>query len=289
MDFAVRPASDFPITELVSLLNRGFEDYFIPIQFSNSMFWNMIHKDGIDLSASCVLLADDTPCGIALIAPRVEQQTSRLAAMGIARETRGRGAGSWFMQELIAKARKREEREMVLEVIEQNEPAVKLYRRHGFESVRRLVGYTCRSGDVEEKDKDELHRIDLRETAALIAQYGLPDLPWQLSGESLNRSDPPPHAYHLGRAYIVISSPEAQKVVIWSLLVEPAARRNGLGTRILRRVVENWTGKTWHVPALCPEEFGKVFERAGFEKEELSQWQMRLGLQQVLNLPRVSR
>jgi len=278
MDFAARPASDFPITELVSLLNQGFDGYFIPIQFSNSMFWNMIHKDGIDLTASRVLLADDTPCGIALIAPRVEQQTSRLAAMGIARETRGRGAGSWFMKELIAEARKREEREMVLEVIEQNEPAVKLYRRHGFESVRRLVGYTCRSGDVEEKDKDELHRIDLPEMAALIAQHGLPDLPWQLSGESLNRSDPPPHAYHLGRAYIVISNPEAQQVVIWSLLVEPPARGNRLGTEILRRVIENWAGKTWHVPALCPEEFGKVFDRAGFEKEKLSQWQMRLVL-----------
>lgn len=278
MDFAARPASDFPITELVSLLNQGFEGYFIPIQFSNSMFWNMIHKDGIDLPASRVLLTDDTPCGIALIAPRVEQQTSRLAAMGIARETRGRGAGSWFMKELIAEARKREEREMVLEVIEQNEPAVKLYWRHGFESVRRLVGFTCRSGDVEEKDKDELHRIDLPEMAALIAQHGLPDLPWQLSGESLNRSDPPPHAYHLGRAYIVISNPEAQQVVIWSLLVEPPARGNRLGTKILRRVVENWAGKTWHVPALCPEEFGKVFDRAGFEKEKLSQWQMRLGL-----------
>jgi hypothetical protein len=37
-------------------------------------------------------------------------------------------------------------------------------------------------------------------------------------------------------------------------------------------------GKTWHVPAIFPEEFGNVFERAGFEKENLSQWQMKLSL-----------
>jgi hypothetical protein len=32
------------------------------------------------------------------------------------------------------------------------------------------------------------------------------------------------------------------------------------------------------MPAILPEEFGKVFERAGFEREELSQWQMKLDL-----------
>ena len=39
-----------------------------------------------------------------------------------------------------------------------------------------------------------------------------------------------------------------------------------------------YAGKTWHVPALFPEELGVVFERAGFEKEKLSQWQMKLKL-----------
>jgi hypothetical protein len=47
---------------------------------------------------------------------------------------------------------------------------------------------------------------------------------------------------------------------------------------MLKRIIANYAGKTWHVPALCPEEFGKVFERAGFEKEKLSQWQMKLEL-----------
>jgi hypothetical protein len=32
------------------------------------------------------------------------------------------------------------------------------------------------------------------------------------------------------------------------------------------------------MPALLPEECGRAFERAGFEKEDLSQWQMTLRL-----------
>jgi hypothetical protein len=40
----------------------------------------------------------------------------------------------------------------------------------------------------------------------------------------------------------------------------------------------HYAGKTWHVPAIWPEEFGPLFERAGFQREELSQWQMKLSL-----------
>jgi ribosomal protein S18 acetylase RimI-like enzyme len=280
MDFDSVPASNYALPELVKLLNRGFEDYLISIRFTTDMFSNMLRKDGIDLSPSRVLLADNHPCGIALIAPREAQLTSRLAAMGIAKEIRSKGAGSWFMKELIDQACERGNQEMVLEVIEQNEPAVKLYRNYGFESVRRLVGYIHRDQrrDVGENKESNLHEIELREMSNLISQYGLPDLPWQISGESIAQMSPPVHAYRKEKAYIVISNPEGEHVVIWSLLVEPKVRRRGLAVELLEQIVETYPGKTWHIPALCPEEFGPVFERAGFEKEKLSQWQMKLRL-----------
>ena len=278
MNFLTKPASHYPVDELVNTLNQGFEDYFIHIHFTNSMFVNMVQKDGIDLSASRVLLANQNPSGIALIAPGATRRVSRLAAMGIAKETRGKGAGSWFMKELIEEACERGDREMVLEVIEQNEPAVKLYQKYGFERIRRLVGFIHKNRDTGENQKGDLDEIDLREMGKRISQYELSDLPWQLSGESVTQINPPLRAYRDGPAYILISSPEAEHVVIWSLLVEPEARGNGLATGMLRQVLAHWTGKTWHIPALCPEEFGKIFENAGFEKETSSQWQMKVSL-----------
>lgn len=278
MDFETVSASNYSLPDLVKLVNRGFEDYFISIRFTTDMFSNMLRKDGIDLAESRVLIADDLACGIALMAPRPALHTSRLAAMGIAKETRGKGAGAWLMQKLIDDACKRGDREMVLEVIEQNQPAVKLYRKYGFEPVRRLVGYTRRGGEADEKEQSLLEEISPREMGNLISQYGLSDLPWQLSGESITQMNPPPHAYRNGRTYIVISNPEAEHVVIWSLLVEPKARGKGLGTEMLKRVMAAYTGKMWHVPAIYPEEIGDVFEKAGFEKEQLSQWQMKLSL-----------
>jgi ribosomal protein S18 acetylase RimI-like enzyme len=275
MNFASAPASNYPLADLVTILNRGFEEYFVPIQFNMTSFTNLLRKDGIDLTTSKVLLSNDQPSGIALLARR--GWTSRLAAMGIAREMRGKGAGSWFMEELIKEACARKEREMVLEVIEQNEPAVNLYRKHGFQTVRRLVGYTRKN--AEETKAEDLREVDLREMGQLIARYGLPDLPWQLSAESIAQMNPPARAYGSGGSYIALSNPDLDQVVIWSFLVEPGARGRGRSVDLLRAVITHHPGKTWHVPAVLPEELGKVFERAAFEKEDLSQWQMRRTLQ----------
>jgi len=274
MKFDSTPASDSPLPDLVKLLNLGFENYLVPIQFSLSQFLTMIRKDSIDLTSSRVLLADDVPSGIALIARR--GWTSRLAAMGISEQIRGKGAGSWFMDRLIDEARERDDHEMVLEVIEQNEAAVRLYQKYGFQTIRRLIGFT-RTGAMETSTGD-LQEIDLRAAGVLLSMHGLPDLPWQLSAESIAHMNPPVRAYHKGQAYAVISNPDAEQIVIWSLLVEQDARGNELGVDMLNSIAAKHAGKTWRVPAILPEELGKVYEKAGFEKEHLSQWQMRLTL-----------
>lgn len=274
MGFTSHPASDFSNAELVDILNRGFEGYFIPITFHVPAFLNMVRKDGLDLTASRVVLKDDRQIGIALISRR--GWTARLAAMGIARESRGAGAGSWCMAQLIQEARQRGEREMLLEVIEQNEAAVHLYKKCGFETMRRLIG--LKNKEAVQDLPSELDEVDIRTVSSLVSQYGLHDLPWQLSGESIAQTNPPARAYCKGPAYAVITNPESKDIVIWSLLVEPSARGHRLGTELLRSMIAKHPHKTWHVPALLPEELVTVYERAGFVREELSQLQMRLRL-----------
>jgi ribosomal protein S18 acetylase RimI-like enzyme len=180
------------------------------------------------------------------------------------------------MNRIIEEACERGDREMVLEVIEQNDPAVHLYEKYGFEIVRRLIGL-IRKGAVEH-DKRELKEMDIREASRLLSQFGLPNLPWQLSGESIAELNPPARAYASDGAHIIISNPNVTDIVVWSLFVEPEARGDGLGTAMLKAAIAQFPEKTWHVPALLPEELGKVYERADFRREELSQWQMKLTL-----------
>ena len=274
MQFHTEPTANYALPDLVQFLNQGFEDYLVPVQFNTTTFLNMLRKDGIDLSASSVLIHEDQPCGIALIARR--GWSSRLAAMGIARQTRGKGAGSWFMDELIRQSSQRGDREMVLEVIEQNEPAVKLYQKFGFQAVRRLIGLIRKQ--AEESQQSALEDLDLRDVSRLVSQYGIPNLPWQLSAESIAQLNPPARAYRKEQAYIALSNPGAEHVAIWSLLVEPESRGKGCAGDLIRSVIADHPGKTWHVPAILPEEIGGVFEKADFEREDLSQWQMKLSI-----------
>lgn len=276
MNMDTRPASDYPTPDLVQLLNLSFESYLITFRFEIPQFLSMLRRDTIDLAASRVLLIEDQPAGIALIALRSTLRASRLAAMGISKEFRGKKAGTWLMDKLIAEARERKDHEIMLEVIEQNESAVRLYQNCGFETVRRLISLIHQ--DAKQDAKGDLQEVDLREMGQLISQQGLPDLPWQLSGETIALMNPSTRAYQYGEAYIVISNPDVENVVIWSLLVETSARGRGLGVDMLKRVMAHHAGKIWHVPAIWPEEFGVIFEQAGFQREKLSQWQMRLSL-----------
>jgi ribosomal protein S18 acetylase RimI-like enzyme len=274
--FSLKPTLSFSIPETAALLTRGFEGYLVPIQIDDFALQTMIRRDGVDLAESRVLLQDDGPVGVALIARRGSLRASRLAAMGVAAGTRNTGAGSWMMERLITEARVRGDKEMVLEVIEQNAPAVHLYQKFGFETVRRLLGYKIENPQVTSDDL--LEEIDISEMGRLISLYGLRDLPWQISAETIALHTPPARTYKLGDAYLMLANPETAHVIIWSVLVKADARRAGQGARMMRAAFSRFPNKTWHVPVLCPEQVGGLFEKMGMIREELSQSQMALKL-----------
>jgi len=274
MTFTLQPASNFSIADVASLLTRGFEGYFVPVNIDQNALLTMMRRDGVDLNESRVIAKHEEPIGVALIARR--GWASRLAAMGIIPSGRNDGAGTRTMEQLVQEARSRGERQMVLEVIEQNMAGVKLYEKIGFKRVRRLVGYQLERPQIE--SKEQLDEIDIRSLAKLITVHGLEDLPWQLSGESISQHTPPSRAFRLDDAYCLISNPEAEHVVIWSVMVKSGSRGAGLSSVLMRTVFANFPNRTWHVPALYPEEMKTVFEELGMKREEISQWQMSLRL-----------
>lgn len=272
MKLELRPLLDYGLQEAVTLMNLGFSDYFIHIELTLPMFLNMARTESIDLGSSRIIWLDDEAVGIALIARR--GWTSRLATMAIAPASRGRGAGRAAMDLLLAEASTRGDHAMVLEVIENNAPAVRLYEACGFHTERRLVSYEGTFAGTEERA--ELKEVDIREVARLVTMYGLDDLPWQISGESLAQSGAPSKGYQLDAACVVISNPEAEQVAIRSLVVRPESRGQGQARRLIEAVIAKYPGKKWLVPALCPEEVGPVFEKVGLQRGELSQLQMRI-------------
>ena len=122
MNLSLKPAHEHPIPFLADLMTRSFEGYLVPINITDTVLLTMLRRDGIDLTASRVLMRDDEPIGLAMIARR--GWTSRLAAMGITSNARSGGVGTWAMEQFIAEAKARGDKEMLLEVIEQNTAGV---------------------------------------------------------------------------------------------------------------------------------------------------------------------
>jgi ribosomal protein S18 acetylase RimI-like enzyme len=269
---------DYGLERAADVLARAFKDYFVRIPFNVAVLLNAARTDSVDLAASRMFLRDGTAVGGALIARR--GWTARLAGMAITPEARRTGVGRAAVLHLLAEAKARGDRSMVLEVIEQNVGAVELYRACGFQTVRRLVGFAG-PPPSEAVAPPGLIEVDLREVAAAITRYGLPDLPWQLSGETVAQLTPPAVAYRLDAAWVAMTDPAQSVVTIRGLIAEPAI---GDGTppcrdreaALLRAVMAKHPGKEeWRLSAIWPEEFAAMIAPAGLPRSPLSQWQMQ--------------
>lgn len=270
MTITFQSVLEYGLERANTLCNQGFADYFVPVQIPVAGLLAMARQDSVDLTLSHVVFNDGQPVGVAFIARR--GWTSRLAAMAIIPEGRAKGVGEACVRQLLTEAKMHGDKTMTLEVIEQNTPAVRLYEKCGFNIVRRLVGYTGQP--KVETSRLELEEVDIREAARALMAYGPPDLPWQLSGETLAQAGPPGVAYRGEAAYIALSNPAASTVGIRALITMPHARQQGLASKLLRAVIARHPNKAWRISAIWPEELGGLFEKIGLERDKLTQWQM---------------
>jgi hypothetical protein len=201
--------------------------------------------------------------------------------MAIVPGARRAGVGRAAVVHLLDEAKARGDRTMLLEVIEQNTAAVELYRACGFKEIRRLIGFAGPPvPDVAASS--QLVEVDLREVAEAVTCHGLPDLPWQLSGETLAQLTPPTVAYRLDGAWVALSDPSQPVVTIRALVTEPNAIGDGTPScrdreaTLLRAVMAKHPGKEeWRLAALWPEELASLIAPAGLPRSPLTQWQMQ--------------
>jgi ribosomal protein S18 acetylase RimI-like enzyme len=268
--------TEYGLGRAAEVLARAFEDYFVRIPFTRDVLLNAARVDSVDLTSSRIFLRDGAALGGALIARR--GWTSRLAGMAIVPHARRTGVGRAAVLHLLTEAKTRGDRTMGLEVIEQNSAAVELYRACGFKEIRRLIGFAGppASGIAISPD---LMEVDLREVAAAVTRYGLPDLPWQLSGETLAQLTPPSVAYQRNGAWIALTDPAQPVVTVRGLIAEPAAQGAGHEAALLRAVMAIHPGKEeWRFSAVWPAELAAVIAPAGLTQSPLTQWQMQRDL-----------
>ena len=84
-----------------------------------------------------VLRENGRACGVVLLNPAPASNTIELVYIGLARSAQGRGLGRDLLRHALRLVAARAERAVTLAVDEKNEPAIALYRTHGFRRVMR--------------------------------------------------------------------------------------------------------------------------------------------------------
>lgn len=131
-------ASAYSFTELADIYNQSRVDYIVPMPMNARRMQEYIYQYAVDLDASCV--AQDEAgdiLGIGMLGLRGER--AWITRLGVIPQRRRYHTGLFMMETLLAAARERLARSVQLEVIEGNEPALRLFTRLGFVARRILL------------------------------------------------------------------------------------------------------------------------------------------------------
>lgn len=264
-ELTARPVLEFTSAQVTEAMNRSFEEYFVPMEFTPVSFERRFRSEHLDAEASKLWFSGEELVGVVFIARR--GWTSRVAAMGLVREERGKQYGRQMLQAALDEATARGDRTMILEVFIANERARRLYERLGFRNERELFNFrrvpAVSNSTLSPRPLEEL---DPAVVARLVLREGEPNLPWMFAPESLMAAAPPTRAYHLENKAFVLLRPEVERTLLLTVLVRPEYRRQGWGRELLRAVEVAFPAK----PLILP----MVTQGSGYAFLEASQWEL---------------
>ncbi|MEK3853633.1 GNAT family N-acetyltransferase [Cytobacillus sp. FSL H8-0458] len=130
----IKRLSQCTLEEALTAWNKGFEGYIVPIKMDLQAFVNRMISEDLSPEKSIVVFINGEPCGIIMNGFR-EINGRKIAwngGTGIAPEFRGKGLSAALMEEVISIYRAEKAHTAVLEAIEENERAIRLYKKAGY-------------------------------------------------------------------------------------------------------------------------------------------------------------
>ena len=276
MKFEIVSASELSLADQAATFNAAFAGYVGgAFELDAASLASFISLQGIDLSYSRFARAEDGP----LVSFGYINKTgavSRLAGMGTIASARRSGVAAALLSTVLSEARERGESVMILEVIEQNPPALKLYESAGFLRVTRLLGWRGSSAGAQRVEK-ESRDLSMFEALQIPTIPEYPGLPWpvcRFSAAKVRRAQ----AFALDDVALVIGDPAASPIRLHAFF-----GLNGTNWESVRNltasVLRKFPDREFYAPPIFPEEFAApLFSPLGFRQEQLSQFFMRKDL-----------
>lgn len=130
-------ASEFDIDTLTNAYNQARVDYIVPMPMNSARMQEYIDNYDLDLTRSVVAMVDDDILGLAMLGVRPDH--TWITRLGVRPHNRRIGAGEAMMRYCIDQSIDLGVDYIILEVIKNNLPAYRLFRKLGFEETRELL------------------------------------------------------------------------------------------------------------------------------------------------------
>ena len=179
MTVEFRRSSEFSLAELAAVFTASYEGYFIPFVVEETQLKYMVDVFDLDLSRSLVAVDGERPVGLANLGRRGGR--TWLGGVGVVPDHRGSGVGESLTRMLLDQAREAGAREMVLEVIVENAPAIALYEKLGFVRTREFEVLSLAAAT----EHSEASETDLGEGLKVVAATRGGPEPWQRADETV--------------------------------------------------------------------------------------------------------
>ena len=222
---------------------KAFSDYIIPLQLNEDQFREMMTRRGanFDLSVGAFLDAELIAFNINAFDRFTGVPTVYDIVTGVIPSQRRKGIAGRLFEFSLPRLRQTNALRYLLEVISTNYPAIAIYERIGFRSIRTLQGFSRKllaQSSKEPPPQLHLQEIEMNwETAQTFWDW---EPSWQNSMASIRRSRARKIAIgaFLGQnlAGYGIVYPDSGDIAQFS--VHRSARRRGIGTHLIHALQE---------------------------------------------------
>lgn len=276
----IKKASEVSVIDLVNLVNEIFKDYAVPVNWDVYNFNLDVRENSISLDDSFVFFEDDVPVGFILLCIRKDR--GRIDSMGVVKPKRGTGLADMILKHALEHLMWKGVKSVVLEVVSDDQRAIRFYEKNGFKMRRELYSYFFDrridgTGSVKffETDEKRIHMY------ALKARTDFKRNPnWQRECTTLLLAD---GRYRMERA----SWRDGEGYLVWGetsqsgFIVDAFALRGSMDEFIRECVdhIQKESGKTDVTCTAVPEDdpLSRSLEVNGFRRV-LVQYEMELKL-----------
>ncbi|QBQ41723.1 GNAT family N-acetyltransferase [Sphingobacterium psychroaquaticum] len=276
----VRTLSSNDKDHLLQALNHAFADYIVPFQLTAEQLQSKIKNEDIHLPWSVGAFDNDKLIAFMLYGVRENDgnKTVYNGGTGVLPAYRGKGLVGQMSAFMKPFFQENNVQQVVLEVIEGNDAAIRAYEKDGFTINRKLL---CFSGEIQVKSTDNIATIQT------INEFSWPTLQsfWDITPSWQNMPASIEHMHlHILGAFVqdqligyVFFSPLTRR--IHQFAVAPLFRRKGIASRLFAEINRLVAGEKVQVNNVDEASFeSKLFlEKLGLTNH-IDQFEMITGL-----------